>query len=132
MIEARGFNGKLNLDDNAYKLPNGDYVDALNITRDAQGTGQDEVISNVVGNQLFPGQNVLLGINKVIGSYADKVRNRIYMFIWNSNGAHNIKYIDFKTNTASYLMVNFINTGSVNVLKFNPSFRINHIDIIYF
>lgn len=131
MIEARGFNGKLNLDDNAYKLPNGDYVDALNITRDAQGTGQDEVISNVVGNQLFPGQNVLLGINKVIGSYADKVRNRIYMFIWNSNGAHNIKYIDFNTNTASYLMVNFINTGSVNVLKFNPSFRINHIDIIY-
>jgi hypothetical protein len=35
VIEIRGFNGKLNQDDNPYRLPKNDYTDALNITRDA-------------------------------------------------------------------------------------------------
>jgi len=131
VIEARGFNGKLNLDDNAYKLPNGDYVDALNITRDAQGTGQDEVVSNVVGNQLISGQSLSPGTNKVIGNYADKVRNRIYFFTWNSNNYHRIAYFDNNSGTRVILMTNLTDTGNVDVLKFNPSFRINHIDIVY-
>jgi hypothetical protein len=54
VIEVKGFNGKLNLDDNPYRLPKGDYSDALNITRDAQGDSQDEVVSNIVGNELVP------------------------------------------------------------------------------
>lgn len=54
MIEVKGFNGKLNLDDNPYRLLKGDYSDALNITRDAQSDGQDEVVSNIVGNELVP------------------------------------------------------------------------------
>ena len=33
---------------------NGDYIDALNITKDAQGRGQDKVVSNIVGNTLIP------------------------------------------------------------------------------
>ena len=53
-LSLRTFNGKLNTDIQNYRVPAGDYVDALNITRDAQGTGQDRVVSNVVGNQLVP------------------------------------------------------------------------------
>ena len=51
MIQIRGFNGKLNLDDNPYRSPKNDHVDALNITRDAEGEGQDAVVSNIIGNE---------------------------------------------------------------------------------
>ena len=44
------FNGKLNLDVAEYRISNGDYIDALNITKDAQGRGQDIVVSNIVGS----------------------------------------------------------------------------------
>ena len=44
-LSLRTFNGKLNTDIQNYRVPAGDYVDALNITRDAQGTGQDRTVS---------------------------------------------------------------------------------------
>jgi hypothetical protein len=228
MIEVRGFTGKLNLDDNDYRVPKDDYVDALNITRDAQGHGQDLVLSNIPGNQTTLGlyttvnqtasgqaqvglygtttasttiecyiydigssSNVLVssvtipantysfniaaqlyssaitisgvtysygetgfylfyngasytapslkvngvfigyGYNKVIGSYADKIKNRIYYFIWNEGNHDKIMYYDETINTIFTLMENIKDTGGVDILNFNPSYRINHIDIVY-
>lgn len=228
MIEVRDFRGKINQDDNAYKVQKGDYLDALNITRDAQGNGQDQVVSTVVGNQsiptlsatdgsdtigttttttiffsgsvlpltnilinLFDGTtyttasfyttyghssiptitaallangnvlvgtytatdttfsitfdntiylsisytitNGMLGTNKVIGNYADKVRNRQYFFTWNSSGYNTINYYDANTNSIINLITDstLIDTGGLTILNFNPSFRINHIDIVY-
>jgi len=228
MIEVRGFTGKLNLDDNDYRVPKDDYVDALNITRDAQGHGQDLVLSNIPGNQTTLGlyttvnqtsygqtqvglygtptvvttiecyiydvgssSNVLVssitaqigtdsfniaaqlyfaavplsgmtysygekgfyliyngasytapslkvngvfigyGYNKVIGSYADKIKNRIYYFIWNEGNHDKIMYYDETENTIHTLMENIKDTGGADVLNFSPSYRINHIDIVY-
>lgn len=227
MIETRGFTGKLNTDDNDYRIPNGDYVAALNITRDAQGHGQDEVVSNIVGNQGIPIlsstqetiivsgiatttitfansalpflniliriyngptfttlssyatlghssinqitaglydnrvtvagisysytsttfsitynsssyqnidviiQNIRYGTNKVIGNYADRVRNRQYYFTWNSTGLDSIDYYDGNSNLIVNLIANKIDTDYVDVLNFDASYRINHIDIIY-
>lgn len=131
MIEVRGFNGKLNLDDNPYRLPNGDYSDALNITRDAEGKGQDEVVSNVVGNTEVPYTFEPSSTNKVIGNYADKVRNRQYNFVWNSDGYDEITYYDATANTIVKVIKNLTDTGGDNVLNFNIDYKINHIDIIY-
>lgn len=239
MIETRGFNGKLNLDDNDYRVAPGEYLDALNITRDAQGHGQDESVSNVVGNVgientgtdleysntstiyghtctndiVFSGNDIVgapisielkenstgnwigftsytvgfgdtlddvvtnlvnnqvlltyanayapgaaatlevtydidpivgysdirisiggyhfAGINKTIGNYADKVRNRHYFFNWNSNGYNRISYYDATYNVSVVVMEDLTNTGNISVLNFDPSYRINHIDIIY-
>jgi hypothetical protein len=50
MIINNPFNGRLNLDVSDYRISNGDYIDALNITKDAEGTAQDKVISNILGN----------------------------------------------------------------------------------
>lgn len=129
MIETRGFTGKLNSDDNPYRLPSGDFSDALNITRDAQDAGQDVVASNIVGNQLI--EDTLDGTNKVIGNYADKVRNRQYYFTWDIDGYNRISYYDGNTNSIIVVMEDLTNTDGIPVLKFDPSFRINHIDIIY-
>lgn len=233
MIEVKGFNGKLNVDDNPYRLPKGDYIDSLNITRDAQGDGQDLVVSNVVGNKSalyfraisdlqpnnpnpttnslfltfygcpFPNTlieiylydhllgNVLVSsyttqaydtiptivnnlflnftscpgvtvsvpyqdtflifynnttytdfvytilpinpnlVNKTIGTYADKIRNRQYFFVWNSAGYDKICYYDGTTNEVVLVLEDRTYTDNVRILNFDPSYRINHIDIVY-
>ena len=130
MIEVRGFNGKLNLDDNPYRVPKDDFLDALNVTRDAQGVGQDMTITNVIGNTLVS-DNLPDGTNKVIGNYADRTRNRQYYFTWNSLGYHRISYYNASLDTIVVLMENLTDTADVDVLKFNPSYRINHIDVVY-
>ena len=130
MIEIRGFNGKLNQDDNPYRLPKNDYIDALNITRDAQGHGQDEVVSNIVGNDLVYHEPPDVGTNKVIGSYADRTRNREYFFTWNDEAYHRISYYDRTLDTIIVVMENLTNTNGIDVLKFDASYRINHTDLI--
>lgn len=130
MIEIRTFGGKLNLDDSTYRVPQGDYVGALNITRDAEGQGQDEVLSNINGNAVVS-DTLPSGINKVIGNYADRLRNRLYFFTWNDGGFNRISYYDRNTGNITVLMEDLTDTNNVGVLNFDPSYRINHIDIVY-
>jgi hypothetical protein len=131
MIEVRDFRGKLNFDDNDYRVPKGDYTDALNITRDAQGEGQDMVVSTIPGNIIVEDELPSTGFSKVIGNFADKTRNRVYYFTWNSDGFNRISYYDLNTETIIVLVEDISDTNGIPVLNFNPDWRINHIDIIY-
>ncbi len=124
------FDGKMNLDTNAFRISNGDYIDALNITRDSPGEGSDIVVTNVIGNELIS-YTLPAGENVVIGKFPDKIRNRIYIAVWNSNDFDLWLYYDADTDTIIKLIENITDTNSVDVLAFDPSFRINHIDIIY-
>ena len=124
------FNGKLNLDVAEYRISNGDYIDALNITKDAQGRGQDIVVSNIVGNTLIP-YTLPSGENKVIGFYPDKVRNRAYYFIWNSNGYNSIIYYDLSNDTISKVLVSKTDSDGIDILNFNPSYKVLSINIFY-
>ena len=127
---VRQFNGKMNTDVSPFLLPPADYIDALNITRDAQGDGRDEVVSNIVGNQKVL-YSLPAGTNKVIGSKADALRNRIYYFIWNSYGQNLWLYYDKTNDTITKILEDLVDTGGVAVLGFNPSNKINHYEIIY-
>lgn len=124
------FNGKLNLDDNPYRVDKGDYIDALNITRDSEGNGQDEVVSNVAGTVLLD-YDLPIGYNKVVGSKEDVVRNRVYYWIWNSNDYDLWLYYDRSNETVIKLIENLTDTDGVDVLQLNPSKKINHAAIIY-
>lgn len=127
MIEVKGLNGKLNTDSNQFRMPPNDFIDALNITRNNL-----EVVYNIPGNQVVV--NPYLhnsGVNKRIGSYSDVLRNRIYQFIWNSLGFHLICYYDGNNNSFVKLFISKTDSDSVDILAWNPSYRINHIDIIY-
>lgn len=126
----RIFNGKMNLDASPYRVQPSDYIDALNITIDAQGEGRDKVVSNINGNTLVA-YTLPAGQNKCIGRYEDVIRNRVYDFIWNSNGNHLVRFFDPATNTITTLIEDLTDTNNVPVLDFNPSKRINHVDIIY-
>ncbi len=128
-INNKAFTGKLNLDVQAYRLPEGDYIDALNITRVGEGEGTDTVISNADGN-IFVAYNMPPGVNKCIGQYSDKVRNRIYLYIWNDLDHDTILYYDRNSDTIIKVLENLVDTDG-DVLDFNPSKKILHIDIIY-
>ena len=124
------FNGKLNLDVAEYRISNGDYIDALNITKDAQGRGQDIVVSNIVGNTLIP-YTLPSGENKVIGFYADKVRNRAYYFLWNSEGYNSIIYYDLSNDTIYKVLESKTDSDGIDILNFNPSYKVLSVNIFY-
>lgn len=127
---TNAFTGKLNLDRQQYRVPEADWLDALNVIRDSEGDGQDIVVANVPGNKWVL-YGLPPGVNKCIGQYSDKVRNRVYMFIWNDINYDTILYYDRVTDTITSLITNLVDTNGVDVLNFNPSKRVNHVDIIY-
>ena len=124
------FNGKLNLDVAEYRISNGDYLDALNITKDAQGRGQDRVVSNIVGNTLLP-YTLPAGTNKIIGFYADRVRNRAYYFLWNSNGYNSILYYSVDANLVAKVLESKTDSNGIDILSFNPSYKVLSVNLYY-
>jgi hypothetical protein len=130
MIINTPFSGKLNLDDAEYRVSNNDYIDALNITKDAQGAGQDKVVSNILGNTLIS-YNAPIGTNKVIGFYADKIRNRAYYFLWNSSGYNSILYYDLNSGLITTVLKSKTDSNNIDILNFNPSYKVLSINIFY-
>ena len=130
-IISNPFSGRLNLDDADFRiLGKGDYIDAVNVTRDSPGEGQDTVVSNNIGNVLIP-YTLPSGTNKVIGSREDKKRNRLYYFVWNSTKKHSVLYYDANKNYVVKVLENMTDTGQVDILEFNPSFKITSINVLY-
>jgi hypothetical protein len=130
-IISNPFSGRLNLDDADFRiLGRGDYIDAVNVTRDSPGEGQDTVVSNNIGNLLIP-YTLPSGTNKVIGSREDKKRNRLYYFVWNSTKKHSVLYYDANRNYVVKVLENMTDTGQVDILEFNPSFKITSINVLY-
>lgn len=126
-VEVKNFSGKLNLDNSPLRLPPNDHVQALNITRN-----NSEIVHNLAGNVLV--NNPYLsneGVNKRIGHKEDVTRNRVYEFIWNSENFDVISYYDAALDQHVKVVQNLLDTDNIDVLHFDPSYRINHIDIIY-
>jgi len=130
MIINTPFSGKLNLDDANYRISNNDYVDALNVTKDAQGAGQDKVVSNILGNTLIS-YSPPAGTNKVIGFYSDRVRNRAYYFLWNSNGYNTILYYDLNREEIAIVLQSKTDSNGIDILNFNPSYKVLSVNIFY-
>jgi hypothetical protein len=130
MIINNPFSGKLNLDDATYRIGNGDYIDALNITKDAQGKGQDKVVSNILGNTLID-YNLPSGTSKVIGFYPDKIRNRAYYFIWNSDGYNTIAYYDLNNEEIVKVLESKTDSDGIDILNFNPSYKVLSVNMFY-
>src|SRR3990172_1462617 len=126
----RVFTGGLNLDDHPYRVPENAYIDSLNITRDSQGEGQDGVVATLLGNASVS-NSLPTGQNKIIGGYPDKLRNRYYFFNWNSTGKSGIYYYSQNTNTITKILESITDSGGVDILNFDPSYKIFGVNIIY-
>jgi hypothetical protein len=130
-VIARDFSGKLNLDSHPSRVPPKDYVSALNITRNG-GEGQDDVISNIVGNQQVSyTQHGDPSDNACIGAFADNLRNRVYFCIWNRDDYHSIWYYDRSAGTITRVMESRTDSDDIDVLNFQLKEKINDFDIIH-
>jgi hypothetical protein len=132
-ILTNPFNGRMNLDDADFRvISNGDYVDALNITKDndSGGEGQDSVASGIIGNSLVS-YSLPSGFNKIIGFKEDEKRNRAYYFLWNSNKYHTILYYDNNNKSIVSVLINLTQTAGVDILEFDPSYKILSVNIVY-
>lgn len=128
---VRIFNGKMDKDTHPFRVKPEDYVDATNITKDSEGESTDGPITNIPGNLLVPYAGITSNLFKTIGQFPDKVRNRIYYFVWASNGHNQILFYDKSSGVVVKVLEDLTDTNNVPILNFNPSWHINHIDIIY-
>lgn len=124
------FTGKLNLDDSISLLEKYDYIDGLNITKDAVDGSQDMAVTNIIANRSVS-YSLPAGTNQVIGAKGDPLRNRMYYFVWNSNLRHSILQYNNTTRVVTKLLENITDTGGDDVLAFARFKKIIHVDIIH-
>lgn len=133
MIIRRISTGSMTMDTNERLVSPSDYVLANDICKEATQTGNDGTPSSTPGNSLiaFTGTEAPSGINTVIFAKADNYRERIYFFIYNSAGYHQIRYYTKSTGIITKLLQDKTDTGNAVVLNFSLSNPITACDIIY-
>jgi hypothetical protein len=127
MLSTRAFTGKMNLDTPPERLPQGDYLEALNIERDGS---TEKMVGGVRGTRLVA-YTLPTGTNKVIGRGADEVRGRLYLAVYNSGGNHSLLYYDRAADAIVKVLESKTDSGGEDVLNFSTDFPILNFDIIY-
>ena len=124
-------------------IPNGTYVDALNVRMGSTEGSEIGVIENSKGNELltsisFEG-NILSQSARCIGAYEDGANETLYWFIHDSNFSSSptgkidlIVSFDTKTNSTLYHIISIDNgLGDGNTtLNFNSKYLITGVDKI--
>lgn len=126
----RHFTGGMDQDTDAFRIAANDWSEAINVTLDSKGVGLDMVLTNINGNQQIS-YSLPAGTNKVIGKYGDSVRNRLYYFVYNSNGNNLVLYYDATFAIVRKVLISKTDTGGVDILNFDQSNLITSVNIIY-
>lgn len=132
MIIKRISNGGMNIDGNKRLLPQADYPFANNICKEATLSGYDGTPNATPGNYLaasITGDSSRT--DTVIYAHADQFRKKVYYFLYNASGYHQIRMWDKDTNTITVLMEDKTNTGGVAVLNFSLTNPVTSCDIIH-
>jgi len=130
MIEAKNFSGRLDLDSSPYRVAPNDFIDALNVTKDAVEGSNDKVLTNIVGNQIVvPYTYHSGGTATIIGSYANTVRNTVIVFAYHTAGYHVIWEYNNTTRTNTKIFENLTDSADVDVLGFTLLGKITSVNI---
>jgi hypothetical protein len=119
------FTGSLDLDNEARSVKDNDYVDALNIRNSVSRDGKDKQVTKMRGNELIPfvqPQTPIPSTNKCIGAFENLATRLNYSFIYNDQGAMQIRE-------------NNIDNGVItNLVQYNfgwqPDKFISNIDLV--
>jgi len=81
----------LNLDNDSRIVAPQEMIDALNIRVSADASGDQGVVKNIKGSSSVAYDTTpFTGENQVIGTHEHEGTNRLFVFVWNSNGHHSI------------------------------------------
>jgi len=138
--------GKMNKSLDERLVPNGQYIDALNVRLGSTEDSEIGSVENSKGNELLTTVNLgVFGANeynlsndaKCIGAFEDGANETIYWFIHDSNQpsistgkADLIVSFNTKTRASEYHVVSFKNAEDVTntTLNFNPTYLITEIN----
>jgi hypothetical protein len=95
-------------------IPNNMYRYLLNMRQN----GNDGVLKNVKGNTLVP-VTLPSGENLCIGYCPDESNNRLFYFLYNSNGFHSIREYSYLTDKVRIIILSKIDSGGLDVLNFD-------------
>ena len=129
MIDLKQFNGLMDTD-NPNEVIGQHYVKSARNVR-TRGEGANKRYENMEGNTLIS-CNLPSGLNENIGSFYDDLKQRIFIFLYNSNGTHSIRYIDLniKPYAVRDLLVCGTNTDG-DILGFTLDGKIYDVKILY-
>lgn len=129
MIDLKQFNGLMDTD-NPNEVIGQHYVKSARNVR-TRGEGANKRYENMEGNTLIP-CNLPAGLNETIGVFYDDLKQRIFIFLYNSNGTHSIRYIDLniKPYAVRDLLVCGTNTDG-DILGFTLDGKIYDVKILY-
>ncbi len=126
--------GRMNKSFDERIVPNGEYIDALNVRMGATERSEIGVIENTKGNtkltQISFWDIPLSTAAVTLGTYADSARETIYWFIHDSNFNNDEAIIDMIVSFNTVSGNTTYHVVSKSVLNFNPQYPIVGIDMI--
>lgn len=126
--------GSLDLDSDLTIIKDGSVIDALNVNRISHNGNSSFLRNTLNGNRPFvdPTYTLPAGMNKTMGVYVDREKNRIIDFLYNSNGSNQIRIWDLSAKRIRVIIEdNTAQTGGDAILAFNPNSPITSIDILH-
>ena len=124
--------GKLNRDDDYHLLPKSDWVDARNVRINSTADGSLGSFSNIKGTEDVYEIEFPNGTYVSVGSRGFDNVGKIFIFLALVEGTDSDSKIVVwdKATGAGTILVDRDNSGGIDVLNFNSSRRINHIDLV--
>ena len=134
MQDKRDFKGGINRDDDPRTLPNGDYFYAQNIRVLTSEDNSTNLVENVRGmeSETMGANGETLGTageHKIVGSYEDKPKSRMYYFVCSQRHKHLILEYDTTTDLITTVYRDTPNVQN-NVLNFDRNTLITGINKI--
>ena len=129
-IERKQFSGVMNLDDPNEVMVGTHHREAFNVL--FKGNPGEMRAEGVPGNRLVTNAGLQAGTNVCIGSYYDELKQRVFYFVYNSNGFDAIFVYNTITRGVSTLLMSKIDSLSTESLfNFSPDYPIASVNILY-
>ena len=129
-IERKNFSGFMNLDDPNEVIPLSHHREANNLI--FKGNAGNMRAESIPGNKSVSNADLRTGTNVCIGSYYDELKQRLFYFVYNSNGYDAIYVYAKNTGTISTLLMSKVDSLSTEALfNFSPDYPIASVNILY-
>jgi len=136
-IERKRFSGVMNLDDPDEVIAGTHHRSAYNVV--FKGNPGEMRVESAVGNQQVANANLKEGTNRCIGAYHDELKQRLFYFVYNSNGFDAIYMYDTKQNhipiadrtIVTVLMSKIDSLATEPLFNFSPDFPIVSVNMLY-
>jgi len=136
-IERKRFSGVMNLDDPNEVIAGTHHKEAFNVL--FKGNAGEMRVESMPGNQAITNAGLQAGTNVCVGSHYDEMKQRIFFFVYNSNGYDAIFVYDTRQNhipaasrTITTLLMSKIDSLPAEPLfSFSPDYPIASVNILY-